>query len=289
MIIVEVGRGLGNSMYVYAAGKALAEHHGTELKIDSSYLDAWPRSNRKFGGSWNVVIEKFNISAKRATKKEVGKFLLRTGFRPLDRLIYKLKLFERNIVRYPTSGSIKEFYNVPNDTYLLGYFGDEKFFKKIKRIIRKDFTLKDKYKDNILSLIKDISYRNAVSIHIRRGDLLKLKNHYVLGLNYYKRAIEIIKKKVKNPVFYVFSDEIDWCKNNFVNMGAKLHFIEDNAGYEDFELMRNCKYNILANSSLSWWTGYLNNHSDKIIIAPKKFTMFKYVKGGILPNSWIRT
>ena len=75
MIITEVGRGLGNSMNVYAAGHALAKHLGTEHKIDSSFLDAWPRSNCKFGGGWDLVLERYNISAKRATKRDVLKHL----------------------------------------------------------------------------------------------------------------------------------------------------------------------------------------------------------------------
>ena len=286
MIIVEVGRGLGNSMYVYSAGRALAEHYKTDFKIDTSFLDAWPKNGDKFGGSWDVVIEKFNISANKATKEEVRNFIFRTGFRPLDRILYKFRLFEKNVVRYPTNGSIEEFFKIPNNTYLMGYFGEEKFFKKIKKIIQKEFTLKEEFKQNINRLLEEISSNNSVSIHVRRGDVLKLKNCHVLGVDYYKKAIEIIKKKIKNPVFYVFSDEIDWCKDNFKDLGVKLNFVQDYKDYEDIELMKSCKNNILANSSFSWWGGYLNTNPKKIVIAPEKFTMFKDKEGPELPNNW---
>ncbi|NPE27137.1 alpha-1,2-fucosyltransferase [Methanococcoides sp. SA1] len=287
MIIVEVGRGLGNSMYVYAAGKALAEHHETELKIDTSYLDAWPQPNRKFGGSWDTVIDRFNISAKRATRDDVKRFLFRTWLRPFDRLIYRFKLFEKNVVRYPTNGSIKGFLAIPDNTYLVGYFGEDKFFKNIKDIIQNEFTLKEKFKTEIKELLEEISSVNSISMHIRRGDVLKLKDCYVLDVGYYKNAITEIKKKIKNPVFYVFSDEIDWCKKNLGKLGVRLKFVEGYRDYEDLELMKSCKHNILANSSFSWWGGYLNKNAKKIVIAPKKFTMFKHEKGANLPRDWV--
>ena len=288
MIIVEVGRGLGNSMYVYAAGKSLAEHYSTKLKIDTSYLDAWPRPNYKYGGSWDSVIEKFNISAKRASKKEISKFLFRTRIRYVDRFFYKFKLFEKNVVRFPTHRPIKEFYKIPDNTYLIIYGGEEKFFKRIRKIIQKEFTLKEEFKKDIASDLKKVSLGNSVSIHVRRGDVLKIKNANVIGMDFYKPSIEIIKKKVKNPTFYVFSDEIDWCKKNFKGLGIKINFIEGNKDYEDLEIMRSCKHNIITNSALSWWAGYLNKNPKRIVIAPREFTHFKGGKIPVLPKDWLR-
>ncbi|MBU3923827.1 MAG: alpha-1,2-fucosyltransferase [Nanoarchaeota archaeon] len=233
MIITEVGRGLGNSMYVYAAGRALAEHWRTEHKIDSSFLDAWPHPNYKFGGSWDVVLDKFNISAKRATRGDVLRHLFRTWIRPIDRFLYKFKLFDRKVVYFPTTGLIEDFYKIPDDTYLMGYFGEDKFFKDIIGIIQKEFSLKDENKVEIKELLKEIGSCNSVSIHVRRGDVLKLKDCYILDVDYYREAVGLIKEKIKNPKFYVFSDEIDWCKKNFSGLGIKLNFVEGRKDYED--------------------------------------------------------
>jgi hypothetical protein len=287
MIIIEIGRGLGNSMYVYAGGKVLAKHLGTELKLDTSYIDAWPKTSSKFGGEWDVVIEKFNISSKRATKKEVRKFLFRTGFRPLDRILFKLKLFERNVVKFSSSDSVENFYKIPDDTYLIAYLGQDKFFNQIKKLLQKEFTLKEEYKKNIEKEINKIKSENSVSIHVRRGDLLNLKNCHVLEKEYYRKAIELTKKKIKNPVFYVFSDGVEWCKKNFADFGVELNFVQGHEDYEDFELMKSCKNNILANSSFSWWAGYLNSNPDKVVIAPEHFSMFKDIKTPDLPKGWI--
>lgn len=287
MIIAEIGRGLGNSMYVYAAAKSLAKHHNTELKLDTSHLRSWPKLE-KSGGDWEPELKRFNISSEIATRKEVRRFILRTRFRLTDKIIGRFKLFERDVYRFPTSGSIEDFFNLPNNIYLKGYLGDEKFFKSIKSRIKREFTLKEENKKKIKLLLDKISKENSVSIHVRRGDLIKI-GALVLSPDYYKKAIEKIKKKVKNTKFYVFSDDIWWCKENFKNFGIKFNFIHGTKGWEDLELMRDCKHNILANSALSWWAGYLNPNPRKIVIAPEPFTHWVSKDNyDNLPKKWVR-
>lgn len=288
MIIARVGRGIGNCMYIYAAALALAEHHKTELKLDTTYLKSWPKF-KKTGGSWKGGLVGFNISAKEATPKELRKFVIKTKFRPIDKLLEKYRLFEKNVYRFGTHEPMKKFFRLPNNIYLLGYFGHEKFSKSIKERIKKEFELKEEYKKNIKNLLEEILSCNSVGIHVRRTDIFKMKNYYMLGLDYYKKAIEIINEKIKNPIFYVFSDDIDWCKKN-LKFDGPSSFVEGNKGYEDFELMRNCKHNILANSAMSWWVGYLNENPNKIVITPKHFAQFKHLQTekDFLPKEWIK-
>lgn len=292
MIIVEIGRGLGNSMFVYAAARALAENHGTELKLDTSYLQSWPQLE-KYGGLWEFELGKFKISAKEASKREVFKHVIKTGFRPLDKIIFKYKLFEKNVRRFPTCGSTRDFFSIPDNTYLRGYLGNEKFFRKIKGEIKKEFELKNEYRAEIQEILNEVSRVNSVSIHVRRGDVLNLKDPNVLDSTYYENAIKIIKKKVKNPKFYVFSDDISWCRQNLKGLDENIVFVDNlpDAGYFVLEVMKNCKHNILANSALSWWSAYLNNNKKAIIVAPKAFTHFSSLKGNnphenLMP-SWI--
>ena len=288
MIIAEIGRGLGNSMYVYAAAKALAEHHKTELKLDITHIQSWPKFE-KYGGDWDFTLGKFNISAPIATNKELRKYVWKTKFRPIDKLFRKYGLFEKNVHTFPTHGRVKDFFKIPNNSYLLLYCGHQKFFQSIKDIIQKEFTLKDKYKTKIKTLLEKITKQDSVSLHVRRGDILKIKDNNALDIEYYKKAIKIIKNKIKNPIYYVFSDDISWCKQNLNNLGIKLNFIEGNTTYEDLELMRNCKNNILANSAMSWWAGYLNSNPKKIVIAPKNFSHFKHqANNDSLLSDWIK-
>lgn len=141
--------------------------------------------------------------------------------------------------------------------------------------------------------ISDIKDTESVSIHFRRGDYVTNKSYLVLDLKYYYNAVELIRSKLKNPNFYIFSDDIDWVKRNFKNkLKSKITFQDCNlSNIEDLMLMSNCKHNIIANSTFSWWGAWLNKNLDKIVIAPSKF--FKddiyntNLKSTYYPQNWI--
>ena len=91
-------------------------------------------------------------------------------------------------------------------------------------------------------------------------------------MEYYRSAVDLIGKE---KLFFIFSDDINWCKNNFDFIENKF-FIENNKDYEDLILMSLCSHNIIANSSFSWWGAWLNSNPNKIIISPKKWFGNKY-------------
>ncbi|MDO8610808.1 MAG: alpha-1,2-fucosyltransferase, partial [bacterium] len=111
-----------------------------------------------------------------------------------------------------------------------------------------------------------------ISIHVRRGDFITNKaNPQFIGLDYYKSAINKINKLVNNPLFFVFSNDIPWCKTNLSSLADDIHYINHNKGkdaYKDLLLMSACKHNIVANSTFSWWGAWLNQNSKKIVIDP---------------------
>jgi hypothetical protein len=182
-----------------------------------------------------------------------------------------------------------KFHSLTNNVYLSGYFQSEKYFKNIQSKIKDDFSFPD------LNLIEvnDIERFNSVSVHIRRGDYLENSNTYethgICSLNYYYKALEIIKSKVKNPVFYIFTDDIEWVKVHF-NL-EEFQFISGK-GYCDFEelgIMSKCRHNIIANSSFSWWAAWLNRYQKKIVIAPEYwFKKIEYFNNDIVPNNWLK-
>jgi hypothetical protein len=118
---------------------------------------------------------------------------------------------------------------------------------------------------------------NSISIHVRRGDYLNHESYKnICGLNYYCSAIRYIKTLIMDPFFIVFSDDILWCKENLNNIlsDTSVIYVDWNTGkesYKDMQLISNCKHNIIANSSFSWWGAWLNTFPNKIIIAPKKW------------------
>jgi hypothetical protein len=145
-----------------------------------------------------------------------------------------------------------------NNYYLNGYWQCEEYYNK--------------YRDEILDLFywpkaKDFDFENSCSIHIRRGDYVGLQHiHPLQPISYYEKALELIKPKGN---IFVFSDDIDWCKEN-LNI-PNVIFMEGNTNIEDLHYMSLCSDNIIANSSFSWWGAWLNKNPNKIVICPKKW------------------
>lgn len=200
-----------------------------------------------------------------------------------------------------------------SDRYLEGYWQTEKYFLSIERQIRNLFTfrlplsqrsaeLKAAVIDGIKKPNEDGRYSSNIcaSIHVRRGDYLATQSLHVCTETYYNNAIVYVQKKYPQTVFYVFSDDLDWCRKNLDFCGAKAIFVGWNTGsdsWQDMALMSLCRVNIIPNSSFSWWAAWLNNNPDKLIIAPSvwnrreleyKDSYYKYNYSDIVPESWIR-
>lgn len=150
---------------------------------------------------------------------------------------------------------------------LHGYFQSEKYFEGIQDLVRFYFEPTDFVIEKLKSKYGNI-FDNSCAVHVRRGDFVGNKTHQVCDLNYYNRAIELIKSKTQIDNFLIFSDDITWCKANF---SSTFHFIDGNLDVEDLFLISMAKNQIISNSSFSWWGAWLNKNPDKIIIAPQRW------------------
>lgn len=280
MIVVRITGGLGNQFFQYAAAKSLAIKHNVPIGLDTISLNGEEKEGhfrRKF------KLNRFDVDFERVSLERVREYVWISGNKFVDDYIIKrFGLFEKNVWR--DNGNVKDFNSQSGDVCLIGFFANPDYFKGLRKVFLKEFELKDKR--DVEGMLRDIKKCDSVSIHVRRGDLLTLKGAYVLPMGYYKKAIDIVLEGVKNPVFYVFSDDIVWCKKNFGDLNNVV-FVEGNDVTEDFELMKNCKNNILANSTLSWWVGYLNSNKNPIVVAPKHFSVFADSISDIQLNDWI--
>lgn len=173
------------------------------------------------------------------------------------------------------------------------YYQNEKYFIDIADEIKKEFVLKNDFSAKAKEYLQRIENSNSVSLHIRRGDYVANKKinayHGVCGLDYYNEAMKIIKEKINNPIFFVFSDDIHWAEENL--KGTEFVFVScpEIEDVEELILMSKCKHNIIANSSFSWWGAWLNKNPEKIVIAPKRwFNDKKAEQINIAPANWLR-
>lgn len=287
MILTRLKGGLGNQMFQYATGLEMATRYNEILKLDATGYDDerhvksdTPRKYRLFP---------FAISGEVAPLDEVMKIRNPYGF--FSRLV---RAFSQKVLRKYHIDYEPDYFNKKR-TYVEGFFQSEKNFSTVKDRIRQEFTLKKEYESPaFLDAKKMVAKKNSVSVHIRRGDYANhtLTNSYfgTCSKEYYLKAIAYISSKVENPTFYFFSDDIEWAKKEF-GESSTYNYISNPAlqDYEELILMSLCSHNILANSSFSWWSAWLNNNPSKIIIAPKKWlNVVPDPQPNIVPETWIR-
>ena len=180
---------------------------------------------------------------------------------------------------------------VPEDCYLRGYWQSEKYFQTHAAAIRADFSFKSPLTNENRLLAQKIGELNAVSLHVRRGDYVKnpvtAAMHGVCSLNYYNAAVEHIQSHVANPVFFIFSDDMPWVKENLTVAAPTHHVAHNDRAYDDMHLMSLCKHHVIANSSFSWWGAWLNACPDKIVVAPKQWFEYPREIEHLLPQAWV--
>jgi hypothetical protein len=114
--------------------------------------------------------------------------------------------------------------------------------------------------------------------------------HGVMGNDYIMRAVDIIESKIENPTYFIFSDDVEWCKENIHLKNMKI--VDHSYAGEKFnyylQLMISCKHFIIPNSSFAWWSAWLNTNSDKIVIAPKNWFNVDIDTSDLIPDNWIR-
>lgn len=286
MATVILNGGLGNQLFQYSFGRKIAHKTNSELKLDiTSY-----QSNK----DRDYKLDVFNINAVEKEKysvifesKIINKIRITLDkLRPLKKKRYyreKSFTYDKNIEELKSS-----------DIYLDGYWQSYKYFQDIEEIIREELTLKNNISEKYKSILEQINNTNSVSMHFRRTDYIDSKHssiYYSLQDEYYQNAIQYINQKIENPTFFIFSDDIEWVKNN-TNLPSSSIFVSQKEvkDYEEMILMSKCKHNIIANSSFSWWGAWLNNTPNKIVVAPKKwFKDEKKLTKDLIPNSWIQT
>jgi hypothetical protein len=288
MIIVKLTGGLGNQMFQYAFAKQLAFRNNAQLKLDGSFF--------KTQTLRNYELDIFQIAETCLSEKELNTYLQTNAQSILQRIRNKInaRRFHFKHIREEQFHVDPSLLHLKGNIYLDGYWQSENYFKEIEPTIKACFQLKPQIREQYATQAKQVQSRNAISIHIRRGDYVEHaatnKEHGTLPLSYYERALLQMLKHVENPFFYVFSDDMDWVKAH-LKLQYPHQFVENNLGRacEDLYLMSLCKHQIIANSSFSWWAAWLNTNKEKIVIAPEKwFNESTKDTRDIIPNNWLK-
>ncbi len=255
MISCTLGGGLGNLMFQIAG------------------LEYMAKSNNLSCGYWNVdsILGSLNAGYITANMKHANDYL---------------KIFKN--FNWPKCNKPPhrifvpfhyEMISVKDNTEYNGYFQSEKYFPNRQFIL--NLFQPSEMVNSKLSKYENILNGTTCSIHVRRGDYLKISKHNSRGMDYYKKGMDVIGNVDK---YLIFSDDLDWCKQNFI--GDNFIFIENEKDYVELFLQSKCNHNIISSSSFSWWGAYLNNNVNKKVVGPKDW-FADLMKNDIMIKEWI--
>jgi len=267
---------LGNHLFIYAYARALQLKHGhRNILIDVS-------SVRHNSLAAYALPEEVSFTAERRVEQQLN-FLQRTalsyhakktaGMNQNQRFCFEKKqarLFNLLGLMICANGYLP-LKGRRKDMLLYGYFQSEKFFGEIRQTLLEDLVPIDPPPPKNEPLLQKIDQTQSVCVSIRRGDFLGNPWHEVCTMDYFAKAMDVMAQKVQNPVFFIFSDDVDWLKTN-----AQFKypvFFEDGTDpdYEKLRMMSRCKHFVLSNSSFSWWAQYLSTHPGKVVAAPDRW------------------
>lgn len=266
--------GLGNQMFQYALYLAL-RHRGQTPKINTGII------TRNIIHNGFELCDAFNIERDRLPFTWTSSFAGGVTIF-IYRYFGKLLCYKQNIDKF----SDDVFYT--RKPFLTGFWQDVRYFKEVQQEIREAFCFRGLDAENIKKA-EEMQSCDSVSLHIRRGDYLKSANYQVCTPEYYRIAIDRIKEQVVNPLFYIFSDDLQWSDEFGKSLGIQYKLVSLNRGkdsYKDMYLMTQCHHNIIANSSFSWWGAWLGTQTGKIVICPN--TWLKSHTMDPCPEEWTR-
>ncbi len=292
MIVVELMGGMGNQMFQYAFGRHLAHRLGADLVLDKHFLlDRTPKKNEHFVFR-NYDLDLFNIEASFLSSEISKKYnsLQNRLSKKISRWVPRIKGLK--VIEQQGFAFESDLLELNDNCYLKGYWQTEKYFKDIEDIIKKDFTFKEPISVKSQSILTRIQSTEAVCLNVRRGDFVTNPVHGILDVSYYQKTEQIFLKKANNPTFFVFSDDIDWCRENIKLQSPTVFVGHEYAGskFKDYlGLMINCKHFIIPNSSFAWWAAWLCYNPNKIVIAPHKwFNESEWDSSDVIPEHWIQ-
>jgi len=294
IVVTRLIGGLGNQMFQYAAGRALALRSGAALKLDLSGFAVYPKRHYELGD--------FLICATPASDVDRAAFGLRAAgaLAEWGRRVRRLLGTDIGSEGSPIYTE-RHFHfdaqvrDLTPPVYLDGYWQSEKYFSDCAELLRQEFTPSMSLDGENAAMAARIAAVNAVSLHVRRGDYVSeldvSRYHGICPPDYYRSAVDYIAQRVPGIHLFVFSDDQHWVREN-LRFDLPTTLVAANSpdrGFRDMQLMARCRHHIVANSSFSWWGAWLNPARGKIVVAPRRwFDASSNDTRDLIPPDWVR-
>jgi hypothetical protein len=272
MICVRLDGGIGNQLFQYAAGRALSDRHGVELLLDTSKLQK--RNGKVTPRSFEL--HRFRIVCQLMNERDSLMMNWVSRFPTTSRFLSPWRVCVESGISFNPS-----FSTLPDQSYLVGYWQSHRYFNQIAKTLADELANTDPLSSASEEVLQQIDASVSVALHVRRGDYVSLasaaKMHGALDIQYYTSAVSQVCEKVPKAQFFVFSDDVPWCKVNLI-LPENTVFVSHNTsenGWQDLMLMGRCRHHVIANSSFSWWGSWcadqLWGNVHRLVIAPENW------------------
>ena len=293
-LIVRLKGGLGNQLFTYAVAKTLALRNHAELVIDDKTCFEKDITYQR-----TYQLMNFNVEARLARPAERlepfktirDKWLVfiskRTAFNKRKFVFQQQTSYDKRLNNLTFSGTL----------FFEGYWQSERYFKDAEAVLRQQLSLKNKLDPTNEKVLQHIKQSNSVALHLRWFDDPGTDHSNNVGIQYYTKALDLIRAEIQNPHFFIFSDKPEAAAKvlslNSDECTVVDHNSTDDEAHKDLWLMSNCSSIIMANSSFSWWAAWLNEPDKKLVICPEqeinhpgRITSWNFE--GQLPERWIK-
>ena len=281
MIYLKMRGRLGNQMFQYAFARSVSLKTGEPISIDWEIVDE--RTKIEQGNFWGRELNEFNIKAKEGKFEANMNFIQRQLFglsnRYLKKAFYSDDAFIEILYKFASifglyiyqDGYIKYPFWPKSNKFLYAYFESPLYFEGIADELRREFTPRKPLLEHNKELFDIIKNTESICVTVRRGDFLEqqnINNIGVCGVDYYKRGVALITEKYPNANVILFSDDIEWVKQNIEFSIPTYSEIGSDPVWEKLRLMSACRHFVISNSTFSWWAQFLSVNTKKIVVAP---------------------
>ena len=290
-VVVRLEGGLGNQMFQYAAGRAVALLTGRQLLLDPAPIPLGPSARRFELPAFRIDGEPVKPLTRTQIRLQVGSRLpavVRAAVRTVSPRRWTL-------LRDEGHACDERLFTTPGDLVLEGAWQSAAYADRDPAVaaqLRRDFALRQPFPGRLGAIAAEIAACEAVCVHVRRGDYVHDQKiaafHGVLPLEYYSAAAARIGAS-SSPTFFVFSDDLEWARGA-LRLPGPMRFVNEAAGLTpvmDQRLMAGCRHFIIANSTFSWWAAWLGEWPDKMVIAPRRWFAAAEPPAGIFPATWM--
>lgn len=304
MIYIIMHGRMGNQFFQYSFAKLLQQHRtdGISIYFKDAHAhnseNGWEDSLQFFNVGNYGIVEDAHFLFKKTSFLQKIILLLYLGISCFIRDHKKKRTFRERVQPYLNKCGLYWIINGNYDIkqskakniFINGQFESSSIYAPHQAFLKKLFTPKSPPLPQNKDLYAIIRNNESICVSIRRGDYLTQKNKdlfYLCDKKYFDSAIHEMESKVENPVFVVFSDEVEWVKENYEFKGKVYYETPGNPIWEKLRLMYSCKHFILSNSTFSWWCQFLSDNENKIVVSPDRWFKVSAWKG-LIDDTFIK-